>query len=109
MIIIFITKHFLICKALVPNRLDRMTHTKSTFIGKCQLPISKLALGTVQIGYDPTVSVKQAEDIIHSAYLQGVRYFDSAPMYGFGRAEHTLSTILHKLEIRQNVLVSTKV
>lgn len=46
-----------------------MTHTPSRFIGKCQLSINKLALGTVQIGYDPAVSFNQAKDItaIHPA------------------------------------------
>lgn len=86
-----------------------MIKTPSKFIGECSLPMSKLALGTVQIGYDSRISFDQAKEIINAAYYEGVRYFDSAPMYGFGRAEYTLSTILRELEIRNNVLVSTKV
>ncbi len=86
-----------------------MIKTPSKFIGECPLPMSKLALGTVQIGYDSRISFDQAKEIINAAYYEGVRYFDSAPMYGFGRAEYTLSTILRELEIRNNVLVSTKV
>ena len=91
------------------NCFGTMSNTQSKFIGECTVSMSKLALGTVQIGYDPEISFEQAKEIIYSAYLQGVRYFDSAPMYGFGRAEYTLSTILHELKIRNKVLVSTKV
>jgi len=86
-----------------------MIKTSSKFVGDCSLPMSKLALGTVQIGYDRRISFDQAKEIIYSAYSEGIRYFDSAPMYGFGRAEYTLSTALHELDIRKNVLVSTKV
>lgn len=91
------------------KKLNEMTDIKSTYVGNCTLPLSNLGLGSVQMGYDPKVGFDDAKEIILSSYLQGIRYFDSAPMYGFGRAEYTLGSILTEFNIRKDVLVSTKV
>lgn len=72
------------------------------------LSLPPLGLGTAGIGnlYRP-VSDTQAEELLASAWDSGLRYFDTAPFYGLGRAETRLGRFLSGL--RQPVLVSTKV
>jgi D-threo-aldose 1-dehydrogenase len=53
------------------------------------------------------VSDNQAEDLLAFAWDSGLRYFDTAPFYGLGRAEIRLGRLLSGL--REPVLVSTKV
>lgn len=44
-----------------------------------------------------------------AAYDGGIRYFDCAPLYGFGKAEYNLGHALRELGICDEVTVSTKV
>ena len=48
----------------------------------------------------------QAEAAIQGALAEGIRYFDSAPFYGFGLSERRIGDCLRG---RSNVIVSTKV
>lgn len=72
------------------------------------LALPPLGLGTAGIGnlYRP-VSDRQAEELLASAWASGIRYFDTAPFYGLGRAEARLGRFLAGLS--DPVLVSTKV
>ncbi len=49
------------------------------------------------------------EQTILAAYNNGVRYFDTAPMYGYGKSEHYLGHALRTLGLRKEVTLSTKV
>jgi D-threo-aldose 1-dehydrogenase len=49
------------------------------------------------------------EQTILTAYNNGVRYFDTAPMYGYGKSEHYLGHALRTLGLRDKVTLSTKV
>ncbi|EYD76406.1 hypothetical protein Rumeso_02018 [Rubellimicrobium mesophilum DSM 19309] len=72
------------------------------------LGLPPLGLGTAGIGnlYRP-VTDAQAEALLDSAWDAGIRYFDTAPFYGLGRAEARLGRFLSGR--REPVLVSTKV
>lgn len=48
----------------------------------------------------------QRSDLLHTAYDSGLRHFDVAPMYGFGRAEHELGTFAQMR--RAEVTIATK-
>ncbi|GAB5336966.1 aldo/keto reductase [Pseudomonas fluorescens] len=78
-------------------------------LGQSNVALSAVGLGTVQIGYNAHIDYDQALAIVRSAYEAGIRYFDTAPMYGTGRAEYTLGRALRELNIRNDVVVSTKV
>jgi myo-inositol catabolism protein IolS len=79
--------------------------------------IGKLGFGTWQIG-GPTLSggrqtgwgrADEAEALaaLHGAAAAGIRFFDTAPAYGWGRAEELLGRALPEAEAR-DVLVCTK-
>jgi D-threo-aldose 1-dehydrogenase len=69
-----------------------------------------MGLGMVPLaGFKAKVSYSECENVIKSAFAGGIRYFDCAPMYGFGKAEYYLGHALRELGIRQDVVVSTKV
>jgi D-threo-aldose 1-dehydrogenase len=62
------------------------------------------ALGNIFAQY----SEREAQETFAAAWDAGVRYFDTAPWYGHGLAEHRLGTALREFS-RDQVLVSTKV
>ena len=54
-------------------------------LGKTALTVSRLAVGTVPIGgMFATVDEDTAQATLRRAYDLGVRYFDTAPLYGHG-------------------------
>lgn len=54
------------------------------------------------------VGYNQAIEIITSAYKLGIKYFDTAPLYGEGRSEARLGHVLPQLP-REDFVISTKV
>ena len=78
-------------------------------LGTSPLSITILGLGSVPLGdnYAPLPDA-QADATIATAYDSGIRYFDTAPLYGQGQSEHRFGRILRRLPERDFVL-STKV
>jgi D-threo-aldose 1-dehydrogenase len=73
------------------------------------LTLTALGLGCAQMGglYRPT-SLAEAAGAFRAAWDRGVRYYDTAPFYGFTRSERRLGTFLTE-EPRSDYVVSTKV
>lgn len=71
---------------------------------------SRLGFGGAAIGnlYRP-VSDADAFDTIRAAFDAGVRYFDTAPHYGFGLSEKRLGAALASIDPPQTAIISTKV
>lgn len=79
-------------------------------LGRSGVDVTTLGLGTVPLaGFKAKVSYREAEGIVKAAYDGGVRYFDCAPLYGFGKAEYNLGHAIRELGIRDDIVVSTKV
>ncbi|MCB8874874.1 aldo/keto reductase [Acidisoma silvae] len=76
--------------------------------GKTGLTVTALGLGTAPLGglYTP-VSAADAMSVLETGWDAGLRYFDSAPMYGLTRSEHLLGRLLQ--EKTEDFVVSTKV
>jgi len=77
------------------------------------LEVSELGMGSAPLGglYRP-VTTADATEALQAAWDLGVRYFDSAPMYGLGRCEHLVGTLLRGKEEetgRQDWVLSSKV
>ena len=71
--------------------------------------ISELSMGTAPIGGWPKeVSANQAYDTLDKAWSIGIRYFDTAPLYGSGMAEYRLGNFL-KDKNRNEFSIATKV
>jgi D-threo-aldose 1-dehydrogenase len=69
-----------------------------------------LGFGGAVLGnlYAPVVD-GVAQDTTRAAVELGVRYFDTAPHYGFGLSEKRLGTALRELDRGERLIVSTKV
>lgn len=78
-------------------------------LGRSDLELTRLGLGTAPLGglFAP-VSEEDAETTIARAWSLGVRYFDTAPLYGFGLAEQRLGRFL-RAQPRDTYVISTKV
>ena len=82
---------------------------KKNFIGKTNLSLTELGIGTAPIGGWPNyIDDKKAEDILEESWNGGIRYFDTAPFYGYGSSEERLGKFLKKKN-RDEFVVSTKV
>ena len=78
-------------------------------IGKTSLYVTQLGLGGTTLGNIYSAVEEQAAlDTIDAAYEMGVRYFDTAPLYGYGLSELRLGKGLARYP-REQVVVSTKV
>lgn len=78
-------------------------------LSRVDLRLTALGLGCAQMGglYRAT-SAREVEDVFASAWAAGVRYFDTAPYYGYTRSEHRLGAQLADCP-RHEYVVSTKV
>lgn len=90
-----------------------MLATERRRIPKTDVRLTALGLGTAPLGgMYAAVSVLDGEATVAAGINLGLRYFDSAPMYGLGKAEHVLGhSLLKRAEIDPSFefVVSTKV
>lgn len=78
-------------------------------LGTSGVAVTRLGLGTAPLGglFAP-VSESDGVATVRQAYARGLRYFDTAPVYGLGNAEQRLGWGLRELP-RDSYVVSTKV
>jgi D-threo-aldose 1-dehydrogenase len=78
-------------------------------LGHTGVELTSLGLGTSPLaGAGVSVSFEQFEAVVLKAYELGVRYFDTAPLYGLGKSEHYLGHILRTHKLRDDIVLSTK-
>ena len=86
-----------------------MTNIKKRKIGDTDLEITELGMGCAPLGGWPVeVSDQIAFDTLNKAWEQGIRYFDTAPLYGSGMSEIRVGDFLSK-QNRDEFVISTKV
>lgn len=78
-------------------------------VGNTKLQVTRLGMGTAPIGnlYNP-VSDTEAHETVQRSYENGVRFFDTAPLYGAGGSEKRLGEALRGTP-RDEVVIQTKV
>src|SRR4029079_5169585 len=76
-------------------------------IGKTGLSVTRLGLGGAPLGHN-YVPAAAADALIRRALAFGLRYVDTAPLYGQGESERRYSGPLRSIP-RDDVVVSTKV
>ncbi|MCP4626015.1 MAG: aldo/keto reductase [bacterium] len=78
-------------------------------LGKSELKISTIIMGTFQAGRQKWTGIDDAQSTgaIRAAFDAGINTFDSAEAYGKGHAEHILGAALSG--VRNNVVLATKV
>jgi D-threo-aldose 1-dehydrogenase len=76
-------------------------------VGKTALNVTAMGLGGATLGGNmEAVTDSAARMLVIDAYDSGIRYFDTAPFYGFGRSEHVVGDELRE---RTDWVLSTKV
>jgi D-threo-aldose 1-dehydrogenase len=84
-------------------QLDRRQHARSA------LSLTTLGFGTAPLGnLYRAISDREADAILDAAWQGGIRYYDTAPLYGLGLAETRLNRFLRD-KPRDTYLLSTKV
>ncbi|MEO7495050.1 MAG: aldo/keto reductase [Massilia sp.] len=86
-----------------------MRATATTRLPRSELALTKLGMGCAQMGglYRPT-SDEEARLAVDGAWELGLRYFDTAPYYGFTLSEHRLGAALRERP-RDEFVISSKV
>ena len=78
-------------------------------VGASKQSVTELGFGTAPLGdLFERIAEDEAQRLLREAWDGGVRYFDTSPFYGYGKAEHRLGTFLRQ-QPRDDVVVSTKV
>jgi D-threo-aldose 1-dehydrogenase len=73
------------------------------------LNLTTLGLGGTSLGnMYRAVSPEAAIATVHAAFEKGIRYFDTAPVYGFGLSETRLGQAIKSLP-REEIVISSKV
>jgi D-threo-aldose 1-dehydrogenase len=77
-------------------------------VGRTPLRLTVLGLGTGTLGgHRIPVTRDEGEAVVRAAWSAGVRYFDTAPFYGFGKACRIVGDALRELP-RDDWVLSTK-
>ncbi|MDO9545264.1 MAG: aldo/keto reductase [Pelolinea sp.] len=86
-----------------------MDPNKRVKLGKTNVMIPQLGLGTNPLGgmFAP-ISPEEAQATVESCWDLGIRFYDTAPVYGYGNAERAVGAILSK-KPRSEFILSTKV
>ena len=78
-------------------------------VGTTDVTVTNVSLGTGSLGnLYVEISEQEAQAVLEHAWERGIRYFDTAPLYGHGLAEVRLGRFL-KGKPRSEYVVSTKV
>jgi len=85
-----------------------MEGLETRHVGRTLLRLTVLGLGTGTLGgHRIPVTRDDGEAVVKAAWSAGVRYFDTAPLYGFGKACRIVGDALRELP-REDWVLSTK-
>ena len=77
-------------------------------LGKSGVMVTELGFGGAPVGaLGPKIEESVADDMIDAAYQGGVRYFDTAPLYGHGESERRVGRGVRRYD-RDSFALSTK-
>ena len=78
-------------------------------LGKTSLHVTRLGLGSAPLGgLFEEVADDEAHRVVEAAWQAGIRFFDTAPLYGHGLAEQRLGAVLRG-KPRDEFVLATKV
>jgi D-threo-aldose 1-dehydrogenase len=85
-----------------------MNPLSKTTLGISDVPVTSLGLGTAPLGGWPAaLTEKDGIATVQAAWDIGLRYFDTAPFYGYGQSERWVGRVLRG-KPRSSFTVSTK-
>ena len=96
---------------MTPSTVDSVANLELADIPGTSLQVSRVALGTWAIGGWMWGGSSDRESIstIRSMVDHGINLIDTAPVYGFGRAEELVGQALAEDAMRDRVLIASKV
>ena len=66
-----------------------MNTIKTRTVGRTGLEVTEMGMGGAPLGdLFELVSETRAQNTLQAAWDAGIRYFDTAPFYGYGKSEH---------------------
>ena len=78
-------------------------------LGRVDLDVTQVGFGAAPLGnLYAALSEEEAHATVQAAHHAGIRYFDTAPLYGHGWSEHRLGEALRAVP-RADYVLSTKV
>ena len=78
-------------------------------LGSAPLEVTQLGLGCGPLGgFRATIAEDEAQGIVMAAHAEGIRLFDTSPLYGHGQSELRVGHALRQLP-RESFVLSTKV
>ena len=78
-------------------------------LGSAPLEVTQLGLGCGPLGrFRAAIPEDEAQAIVMAAHAEGIRLFDTSPLYGHGQSELRLGHALRQLP-RESFVVSTKI
>jgi D-threo-aldose 1-dehydrogenase len=78
-------------------------------LGRTGLQVTQLGLGSAPLGgLFEAVSDDEAHRVVEAAWKAGIRFFDTAPLYGHGLAEQRFGAVL-RTKPRDEFVIATKV
>lgn len=91
------------------NASRGMSATRCRQVGRTGLDVTQFGLGGTGLGslYRP-VNSDDADATLSHAWKHGIRFFDTAPMYGYGQSERRVGDFLRD-KSAQHYVLSTKV
>ena len=86
-----------------------MNPTKTGKLGRTEVELTQFGFGTASLGdIFALVSEEEAQATLQTLWDHGIRYFDTAPLYGWGLSEHRVGNFLYQ-KPRDEFVLSTKV
>ena len=86
-----------------------MNFNKRRKLGQTTLSVTRLGFGGAPLG-DLYGQIPESEALatVDTAYSEGIRLFDTSPLYGYGLSEHRIGHVLRQYP-RDSFILSTKV
>lgn len=86
-----------------------MNPTERRRLGRTDVELTQFGFGSASLGeLFQLVSEEDARATIQALWNEGIRYFDSAPLYGWGLSEHRIGSFLAQ-KPRDEFVLSTKI
>lgn len=86
-----------------------MNPTKTRKLGRTEIELTQFGFGAASLGETfALVSEEDAQATLQTLWDHGIRYFDTAPLYGWGLSEHRVGNFLYR-KPRHEFVLSTKV
>jgi len=76
-------------------------------LGRSGIKVSEISLGA-WVTFGNQISDKTASELVHTAFDQGVNFFDNADVYAKGKAEEVLGKVIADIS-REMLVISSKV